>query len=271
VSTTLPPTRIRFLSLGGNRVRVSVRGQGRPLLLVMGIGASLDMWGPFEEAMVPLGYQVISFDLPGTGGSPAVFPPKRMRGLAKVAVRLIDELGLRQVDVLGVSFGGIVAQEIVRQAPDRVRRLVLCATGPGLGGVPGKPSALRHMVTSKRYRSPHHAARIAAELYGGRARLDPSLHATMTSRFMRPPSAYGYLAQLYAITGWTSVPWLWRVRLPTLILNGDDDPIVRTVNGRIMAALIPHSTLHVIRGGGHLFLLDQTVETVGLVDDFLSA
>jgi len=252
-------------------VRVSVRGEGRPLLLVMGIGASLDMWAPFEEAMLPLGYQTISFDLPGAGGSPPAFPPLRMRGLAKLSVRLLDELGLSTVDVLGVSFGGVVAQEIAHQAPDRVRRLVLCATGPGLGGVPGKPSALIHLVTPKRYTSPGYAQRIAAQLYGGRARVDPTMHVTMTSRFMRPPSVYGYLTQLLAITGWTSVPWLCRVKAPTLILNGDDDPIVRVMNGRIMAALMPESRLHVIRGGGHLFLLDQTGESAELIDDFLSS
>jgi pimeloyl-ACP methyl ester carboxylesterase len=88
---------------------------------------------------------------------------------------------------------------------------------------------------------------------------------------MRPPSVYGYLTQLLAITGWTSVPWLCRVKAPTLILNGDDDPIVRVMNGRIMAALMPESRLHVIRGGGHLFLLDQTGESAELIDGFLSS
>lgn len=262
--------RIRVLSLDGHQVRVSVRGEGRPLLLVMGIGASLDMWGPFEEAMLPLGYQLISFDLPGAGGSPPAVPPMRMRGLARLSVRVLDELGLAEVDVLGVSFGGVVAQEIAHQAPHRVRRLVLCATGPGVGGLPGKPTALIHMVTPRRYKSPDYAQRIASVLYGGQARVDPTMHARMTSRFMRPPSAYGYLTQLYAISGWTSVPWLCRVKVPTLILNGDDDPIVPLLNGRIIAALMPDARLHVVRGGGHLFLLDQTDEAAGLVDTFLS-
>ena len=271
MTQTLPPTRIRFVSLAGSRVRVSVRGEGRPLLLVMGIGASLEMWGPFEEAMVARGYQVISFDLPGSGGSPALVPPRRMRGLARLAVALLDELGYDRVDVLGVSFGGVVAQEIARLAPDRVRRLVLCATGPGFGGPPGKLRALRHMVTPRRYLSPDYARRIAADLYGGRARTDPSVHASMTARFMRPPTVYGYVTQLYAIAGWTSVPWLRRLTMPTLVLNGDDDPIVRVLNGRILAALIPDAKLVVIKGGGHLFLLDQTDEAAELVDDFLSA
>jgi poly(3-hydroxyalkanoate) depolymerase len=270
VSATLPPTRLRFVSVRGNRLRVSVRGEGRPLLLVMGIGASLDLWSTFEQEMVLRGYQVICFDLPGAGGSPALVPPRRMGGLAKLAIGLLDELGYAQVDVLGVSFGGIVAQEIARRAPTRVRRLVLCATGPGLGGPPGKVSALRHMVTARRYRSPEYAGRIAAELYGGRARIDPTMHASMTGRFMRPPSVYGYLTQLYAISGWSSTPWLCRLAMPTLVLTGDDDPIVRTLNGRILATLIRNARLVVIKGGGHLFLLDQTVLAADLVDGFLT-
>lgn len=251
-------------------MRVSMRGTGRPLLLVMGLGASLDLWAPFERAMVARGHQVIAFDLPGAGGSAPAFPPLRMPGLARIALGVLRELGIERADVLGVSFGGIVAQEIARQSPDTVRRLVLCATGPGLGGVPGNPSALRHMLTTRRYRSPEYAARIAGSLYGGRARLEPEVHARSTSRFMRPPGWYGYLTQLYAVTGWTSIPWLCRLRVPTLVLSGDDDPIVPAVNGRIMAALLPDASLHVIEGGGHLFLLDMTEDVVDLVEQFLA-
>jgi poly(3-hydroxyalkanoate) depolymerase len=257
------------VTVGGRSIRVSVRGQGQPLLLVMGIGASLEMWGPFEEAMVRRGYQVISYDLPGAGGSPPSFPPKRMGGLAKLSLQMLDELGYDSIDVLGVSFGGIVAQEIARHGRTRVRRLVLCATGPGLGGVPGDPRALRHMATPRRYTSRGYAERIAATLYGGRARLDPTMHAAMTARYMRPPSVYGYLTQLYAITGWSSLPWLWRLGVPTLVLNGDDDPIVPALNGRIMTAFLPHAQRTVLKGAGHLFLLDQSEEAAELVDAFL--
>ena len=270
MSATLPPARIRLVRVRGARVRVSVRGEGRPLLLVMGIGASLEMWGPFESAMVSRGYQVIALDLPGAGGSPALLPPRRMGRLAELSLAVLDQLGIDEVDVLGVSFGGIVAQEIAKRGRGRVRRLVLCATGPGLGGPPGRIGALRHMVTPRRYTTPDYARRIAAELYGGRARQDPSMHASMTSRYLRPPSLYGYLSQIYAITGWTSVPWLCRLDVPTLVVNGDDDPIVRVTNGRILAALIRDARLVVMRGGGHLFLLDQTEEAADLVDDFLS-
>ena len=219
---------------------------------------------------MPRGYELIAFDLPGAGDSPALCPPKRMPGLARIAVGVLDELGIERADVFGVSFGGVLAQQIAHQAPARVNRLVLAATGPGVGGLPGNPMVLRHMITPRRYTSREYAARIAGDLYGGQARADPAIHGSMAARFLRPPSLYGYVTQLYSIAGWTSVPWLRRIKARTLILNGDDDPIVPLVNGRIMAALLRDAELHVIEGGGHLFLLERTAETAGLVDDFLT-
>ena len=80
----------------------------------------------------------------------------------------------------------------------------------------------------------------------------------------------GYLAQLYAIAGWTSLPWLSRLRQPTLVIAGDDDPIVPLVNGRLLNRLIPDARLHVVDGGGHLFLLERPAEIADLVTRFLS-
>jgi len=90
------------------------------------------------------------------------------------------------------------------------------------------------------------------------------------ARFTRAPSLSGYLAQLYAIAGWTSLPWLYRLPQPTLVLAGDDDPIVPLVNGRILHRLIPDSRLHVLNGGGHLFLLERAADIGSLVTDFVS-
>src|SRR5690349_9840287 len=160
--------------------------------------------------------------------------------------RTVDVLGYSTVDVLGVSFGGVLAQQLTRQSPTRVRRLVLAATGPGLGGVPGSPRVLLALATPRRYIQPDYFRRIAGDVYGGDARRDPdaALHGSL-ARFTRPPSLGGYLAQLYAIAGWTSLPWLGRLRQPTLVLAGDDDPIVPLVNARIMHRLIPDARLHV--------------------------
>jgi len=261
---------VRTVEADGLRLRVAVRGEGQPLLLLMGIGGNLDMWRPFEDRLDSTHVQTITVDAPGTGGSEPYRLPRRMPGLARTMIRLLDVLGYSTVDVLGVSFGGVLAQQLAHQAPHRVRRLVLAATGPGLGGVPGSPRVLLRLATPRRYTQPDYFRRIAGDIYGGGVRRDPDavLHGS-PARFARAPSAAGYLAQLYAIAGWTSLPWLARLRPPTLVLAGDDDPIVPLVNGRLLARLIPDATLRVVEGGGHLFLLERPAEMADLVSRFV--
>jgi poly(3-hydroxyalkanoate) depolymerase len=263
---------LRYIEVDGVRLRVAVRGSGQPLLLLMGIGGNLEMWAPFEEALDPRAVQTITVDSPGTGESSGYRFPRRMPGLARTMDQLLDALGYEQVDLLGVSFGGVLAQQLARQAPDRIRRLVLAATGPGLGGIPGSPRVLLKMATPRRYRQPDYFRRIAGDIYGGAARRDPDamLHGSI-ARFAHAPSWSGYLSQLYAITGWTSMPWLFRLHQPTLVIMGDDDPIVPLINGRILQRMIPGARLHVVPGGGHLFLLETPGEIAALVTKFLTA
>ena len=264
------PRDLRHVDVDGIRLRVAIRGTGRPLLLLMGIGGNIEMWEPFEDALDSRQVQTITVDAPGTGESSGYRFPRRMAGLAHTMDQLLDVLGYEQADVLGVSFGGVLAQQLARQAPARVRRLVLAATGPGLGGVPGSPRVLLQLATPRRYYQPDHFRRIAGDIYGGAARHDPDamLHGSL-ARFIHPPSPGGYLAQLYAITGWTSLPWLHRLPQPTLVIAGDDDPIVPLANGRMLNHLIPGARLHVVAGGGHLFLLERPAEIAALVTAFL--
>jgi poly(3-hydroxyalkanoate) depolymerase len=262
---------IRFVDAGGVRVRTSVRGSGPPLLLITGLGASLDLAAPFERELAVRGVQTISFDAPGIGESGRYRWPRRMPGIARTAEQALDALGYDGVDVLGVSLGGVIAQQFAHQAPHRVRRLILAATGPGLGGVPGSPRALLALATPRRYYQPDYYRRIAGQVYGGAARRDPDalLHGSL-ARFTGRPTLSGYLGQIYAITGWTSMPWLRTLRQPTLVLAGDDDPIVPLINGRILAWCVPDARLHVVRDGGHLFLLERPEAMAALVADFLT-
>jgi len=274
VSAPSPDQRtIRFVDIGpdGVQMRTSVRGFGPPLLLITGIGASLDLGAPFERELAARALQVISFDAPGIGQSTPYTWPRRMPGIARTVERMLDTLGYQRVDVLGVSLGGVIAQQLAHQAPARVRRLVLAATGPGLGGVPGSPRVLLSLATPRRYYQPDYYRRIAGRVYGGAARRDPEalLHGSV-ARFIERPSLPGYLGQLYAISGWTSMPWLRSLRQQTLVLSGDDDPIVPLINGRILARCIPHAQLHIVRHGGHLFLLESPAEIAALVAAFLS-
>jgi poly(3-hydroxyoctanoate) depolymerase len=262
---------IRFVDVDGIRLRTSVRGCGPPLLLVTGLGASLELARPFEQELTARGVQTVAFDAPGIGESTAYTLPRRMPGIARTIEAMLDALGYDRVDVLGVSLGGVVAQQLAHQAPRRVRRLVLAATGPGLGGVSGSPRVLLALATPRRYYQPDYYRRIAGRVYGGQARRDPDavLHGS-PARFVERPSVRGYLGQLYAIAGWTSLPWLHRLRQPTLVLAGDDDPIVPLLNGRILARRIPNARLQVVDGGGHLFLLERPAEMAALVTGFLA-
>jgi len=262
---------IRFVDADGVRVRTSVRGSGPPLLLITGLGASLDLGAPFGRELAARGMQVVSFDAPGIGLSSPYRWPQRMPGIARTVEQMLDALGYDRLDVLGVSLGGVIAQQLAHQAPYRVRRLILAATGPGLGGVPGSPRVLLSLATPRRYYQPDYYRRIAGRVYGGAARRDPDalLHGSL-ARFIERPTLWGYLGQIYAITGWTSMPWLRTLRQPTLVLAGDDDPMVPLVNARILARHIPNARLHVVRHGGHLFLLESPAEIAALVAGFLT-
>jgi poly(3-hydroxyoctanoate) depolymerase len=266
-------SKITHVDVGGLRIRAAVRGHGRPLLLISGLGGNIEMWAPFERALAGSSLQTITFDAPGTGESAGWTIPRRMCAIASIAAGVLDALGYDRVDVLGVSFGGAVAQQLARQAPRRVRRLILAATAPGvpgLGGVPGRPRAMLALATPRRYYDRDYLRSVAPTIYGGRIRNDPELFAEQShARLLKPPSVRGYLAQLFAIAGWTNLPWLPFMRQPTLVLAGDDDPILPVANGRILAGLIPHAKLVVIPGGGHLFLLEQADDAARHVLDFL--
>ncbi|MGH3124805.1 MAG: poly(3-hydroxyalkanoate) depolymerase [Streptosporangiaceae bacterium] len=266
---------MRIVTAGGRTLRVSVR-EGTPgwppLLLCNGIGVSLELLQPFVDALDPR-RPVIRFDMPGIGGSPTPVVPYHLTTLPSLLAGLLDQLGYQQADVLGISWGGGLAQQFALSCPDRVRRLVLVATAPGSLMVPGHPRVLIRMLTPRRHRDPGYAARIAGELYGGSARENPLvardlLHATTRLGFSGP--ARGYFYQLISTLGWTSLPLLPRLRPPTLILAGDDDPIIPLVNARIMHRLIPHSQLHIYHGG-HLELAADAGRLAAAVQAFLDA
>ena len=188
-----------------------------------------------------------------------------MRGVAGTVRKMVEALGHDRIDVLGVWLRGAVAQRLAHQAPSLVRRLVLAATGPGLGGVPAAPTALLALATPRRYHRPTTTERIAGRVYGGAARADPDLFCVRLGR-PRPssPPLRGYLGQLYAIAGWTSLPGSTASGSQRLIIAGDDDPIIPSTNGRILARS-PRRPAARRRGGGHLFLLERPSEMATLV------
>jgi len=261
---------VEYVEVDGINLRVATQhGHARPpLLLFNGIGANLELCFPFMEALAER--EIVIFDVPGVGRSQMSWRPRRFSGLARLARKLLDRLGYRVVDVIGVSWGGALAQQFARQYPDRCRRLILAATSPGAIMVPGRPSALSKMITPKRYLSPTYMQKAAGDIYGGEASRDPKIMTAHTARII-PPQFMGYVYQLLAGMGWTSIHWLHKIRQPTLIMAGADDPLVPPVNSRIISVLIPNNRLFVVPGGGHLFMLHSLEKVVPEIRGFLDS
>jgi poly(3-hydroxyalkanoate) depolymerase len=237
-------------------------------VLCNGIGASLDLLEPFVDELPPE-LTVVSFDVPGVGGSGMPRTPYNFAMLSVLLGRLLDELGHDMVDVLGISWGGGLAQQFALQNPRRCRRLVLVSTATGMLMVPAHPRVLARLATPRRYWEPAYAVSIAPDIYGGRMRADPEL-ARQVLAPERLGSSCGYLLQLLAGFGWTSLPFLPLVRQRTLVLSGRDDPIIPLVNAKLMAALIPNAQLEVF-DDGHLGLVTSARQLAPVITRFLTA
>ena len=259
---------ISLHEVGSQTLRVGVRAgdvSRPPLLMFNGIGANIELVEPFLDALQ--GPEAIIFDIPGVGGSPAPMLPYRPWMLARLSARLLDQLGHKHADVLGVSWGGALAQQFAFQYATRCRRLVLAATSPGHLMIPGKLSVLLKMASPRRYKDPEYMGRIAGDIYGGSMRGSPE-RVREHLHHVRWSSDYGYYLQLIAGVGWSSLPWLRLLSQPTLVMSGADDPLVPVANAQILARLIPDARLVSI-DDGHLFLVTSAVESAAFISEFL--
>jgi poly(3-hydroxyalkanoate) depolymerase len=257
----------------GVNLHVDVQpGEGTPLLLCNGIGANLELLQPVVDSLAQQqGRRIptIRFDMPGTGGSPTTRLPRRMPKLARMLRDLVTGLGYDEVDVLGISWGGALAQEFARRNPKLCRRVVLCATSMGMVMVPANPAVLLTLASPARYFRPSRMRSLGARIYGGGFGSDPVVAARFAAA-TRAPDPIGYYWQILAGAGWTSAHYLPWLRQPVLLIAGDDDPIIPTINARMMSSLLRHATVHIVHGGGHLALLTHAGELVPLIHDFLS-
>src|SRR3954467_4090555 len=212
-----PPTEsvgpyVRTVTSAGRTLRLAVRPGTDPavppLLLMNGIGASLELLPPFVAAL-DARRSVVRFDVPGVGGSPRPVVPYNLTTFSPVVAGMLTRLGFDDpVDVLGLSWGGGLAQHFAFQHRSQCRRLVLAATGTGTLMVPAHPRVLSRMLTPRRHRDAGYARRIAGEIYGGTVRSDPARAARALHAATRLGPRRGYYYQLAASTGWSSLPFL---------------------------------------------------------------
>lgn len=260
-----------LVTLGRSTVHVrDTGGDGPPVLLINGIGAHTRMWGHMERVLS--GSRVISFDAPGAGQSPTPRGPVSVHRLAALTAAVLDHVRVDQADAVGYSMGGLVLQQLLADHPARVRRAVLLATSPGLGGLYGPATSLLNVSTPARFLSSRLYLRTVGDLVGGRARTDPAwIAAKMPARLAYPPSMRGYTQQVLALSGWSGLGLLQGIPHPVLVINGDDDPLTPVSNGKLLAHLLPHARLRVAVGEGHMMPLDDRSSAPGWVRDFLAA
>jgi pimeloyl-ACP methyl ester carboxylesterase len=258
------PVRTEQIQVRGVDLGVQVCGDGPPLLLLSGVFGQIETWSPVRPHFE--GFQTIAFDPPGVGRSRMTSRPLTMVGLARFSTAVLDALGIGQAHVLGGSFGGAVAQQIAVMSPRRIRRLILVSTSFGGFALPGKPQALWHFVRPGGYDG-EHLERHAGSMFGGRLRSEPHLARELHLR--RPTTLKAATYRMFPLWAWTSLPWLPAIFQKTLVMCGDDDPITPLANHRVMASLMPRARLHVVRGGGHLMMLDSPEMVAPPIVEFL--
>lgn len=251
----------------GLEIRVGLFGKenaSRTILFFNGIGARLEAAEGFSDHLPDC--RIVTFDVPGVGESPAPVMPYRPALLSKMAGRLLDELEIGDVDVFGVSWGGAMAQQFAKDHQARCTTLTLAATTAGMVMVPGHPSALMKMITPKRYFDPNYMLEVAPKIYGGTIG-DNIEQLEEFAELVMGGSTRGYIYQMLAGYGWTSWLWLPQIKVPTLILMGNDDKIVPASNGKILHSRLPNSRLEYL-DCGHMFMLTKPEETTQLMRDF---
>ena len=259
--------RFEMIRAGGRTLRVAIwnaeQSPGeRPLLFFNGIGANIEAMAPLANWFADR--DLITFDMPGIGKSPDPIVPYTAYSMAWRAARVLDKLGYSKVDVMGVSWGGGLAQQFAFQHAARTGKLVLAATSAGMVMVPGNPGSLSRMASPRRFIDRDFLLKNFQTLYGGEKE-GAGGHASR----LTPPSRRGYFYQLAAVIGWTSVWFLPFLRAKTLIVMGDADRIVPPVNGSILASLMPNARLEIVPGG-HLFLVSRASEVIPMIKSFLA-
>ncbi len=276
-SRTAKQTDIRMITVNNQRLRVAIdpgNGSRTPLLLMNGLGVSFELFQPFVDEL-DSSREVIRFDVPGIGGSPLPSIPYTFPYLASLVARILDHLGYTQVDVLGGSWGGALAQQFALQQSSRCRRLILANTAMGSIMVPGRLSALAELATAlaelatpQRSTEPSSLKEADPDLSSQDLRSEFETVRKAAPALLSGGSA-GSVYQVLAMMGWTSLPWLWLLGQPTLILAARQDPIIPAINAKVMQWLIPHSKLY-LYNGGHMGLWTHKKELVPVIEQFLN-
>ncbi len=246
-----------YAEVNGIKLYYEERGEGRPLLMIMGLAGNTDWWEPEFLALLAENIHIVILDNRGAGRSDKPREGYSVESMASDAAGLLRSLGIGRADVLGVSVGGKIAQELALAEPGLVGRLVLCCTNCGGSEQVTAPPEVYAQVGARRPGATlEDVARSSLPLIYPDAfvRDNPEMMEDFIRRYMIAPTpAHAFFAQLEAAAAYDSFDRLPEIKAPALVLTGDSDELVPPENARILADNIPSARLITYEGGGHFF------------------
>ena len=258
-----------FVENQGTKIYWDEQGQGAPILLIMGLGYSSQLWHRTRPVLAQH-FRTIALDNRGAGLSDAPPGPYSIATMASDAAAVLDAAGVTRAHIFGISMGGMIAQEFALQYPARTRSLILGCTSPG------GPSAIRADrkvadVLFARGMTWAQAREAALPFIFDAATPHEKIEEDVRIRQQCLPTPEGYMAQLQGILAWEAYSRLDQIGAPTLVIHGVSDELVPPGNAQLIAKRIPGAKLAMLSHASHLFLTDQTEAAHKEILDFLSS
>lgn len=250
-----------------------IHGQGDSLVLIMGLRRNIEWWYG-QIPTVSKHFKVLVFDNRGAGRSDRPKMDYSIRLFADDTARLIESLGMKKAHILGLSMGGYIAQELAINYPHIVKSLILACTGPGGDrAVLMSPERLKNFTANEGL-TPEQILRKDMDIYfsdkfiqGFPEKIEKFVEISL--RYYQPLDAFE--RQFAACLKHNTVKRLNRITVPTLIMSGDDDPLVPPENSEILKELIPHAELIFFPAKRHCFFIEEAEQFNRKVISFLKS
>ena len=257
-------------TINGHEIHHVQRGDGEPLLLIQGMSGNHLHWGePFLE-LLERQFALTLFDNRGVGRSARMEEPFTIADLAADAAGLLDALGLESAHVVGISMGGMIAQELALNHAEMIRTLTLgCTYSGGEGSALTSPEVWQRLADGMMSGDRERALRASFEVNVSRAYAErEDTYGTWREVMAQMPAAVKVImAQLQAIGGHDTSARLLGIEAPTLVIHGDEDEMLPVANGRMIASLIPGSRLEILDGVGHMFFWEEPERSAALITE----
>jgi pimeloyl-ACP methyl ester carboxylesterase len=261
-----------FAQVGDLKMFYESRGSGEPLLMIYGLGGNATFWSPQLLERLARDFRVIVFDNRGAGRTDKPDAPYSIELFADDTAGLLRALGVPRAHVLGISMGGMIAQELVLRHPAIAQTLTLgCTTAGGKNSLPPPPDAMASLTAPPDGRTDEEIMREGWPFLFTRNYIDShraELEAGIPDLIKFAMPAFAYRRQLEAIFTFNTYERLGEIRTPTLVVTGAEDKLLPAANSQIIAQRIPGARCHLIANSGHLFFNETTDEFLSLFVSF---